>query len=324
VHELQVSSSELKEKLSNYENLTERLEEFQDAQLKVVNDKFDKFCADFIKVTLHLKERFYPHLLTTIAGCRWLLTHGMELVIAKCLNSPEYLFAFGTAVSKAIEKGMQDGLAAGITHGREGRVLTDVATYNPAAEADYISALKQLQSVNFPLLAELKANKDASIEAVMNILRLEEHLAARLGLNESQPHADQLMVPIHHSPDKTVVGAFALSLALDVLDARVWRIRENIMSHRSPFQDVFVPLAEPLSAADLTGMEGTFGVTPATADLTIALSVTLASTGTVTLLFVDDYGVMGTDDQSAVNGSVVDEDANPFPNVDDAELNTPQ
>nr|GFD44745.1 hypothetical protein [Tanacetum cinerariifolium] len=37
---------------------------------------------------------------------------------------------------------------------------------------------------------ELKANKDASIEVVMNILRLEEHLAARLGLNESQPHAD--------------------------------------------------------------------------------------------------------------------------------------
>nr|GFC66973.1 cold-regulated 47 [Tanacetum cinerariifolium] len=112
----------------------------------------------------------------------WLLTHGMKLVIAKCLNSPEYLSTLGTTVNKAIEKGMQDGLAVGIIHGREGRVLID-----------------------------LKANKDASIEAVMNILRYEEHLAA--------------------------------------------------------------------------SMEGTSGATPATADLTTALSVTLASVGTVTPLF---------------------------------------
>nr|GEX56530.1 nonaspanin [Tanacetum cinerariifolium] len=187
----------------------------------------------------------------------------MELAIAKCLNSSEYLFAFGTAVSKAIEKGMQDGLAAGIIHGREGRVLTDVAAHNPAAKANYVSALQQLKSVNFSLLAKLKANKDASIEAVMNILRLEAHLAARLGLNESHPHVDQLMVPIHHFSDKTVVGAFALLLALDVSDAR---------------------------------MEGTSGAAPATADLTTALSVTLTSTGTITPFSVDDYGVMGTDD----------------------------
>ncbi|GKF85560.1 hypothetical protein Tco_0253387, partial [Tanacetum coccineum] len=47
-------------------------------------------------------------------------------------------------------------------------------------------------------------NKDASIEAVMNILRLEEPLADKLGLGELQPHVDRLMVPIHYSPDKVV------------------------------------------------------------------------------------------------------------------------
>nr|GEW87166.1 ribonuclease H-like domain-containing protein [Tanacetum cinerariifolium] len=317
--ELTDSATQLTSIKYHNENLAD-----QDAQLKVVNDKFDKLYTDFIEVTLHVEERFYPHLLTTIAKRRWLLTHGMELAIAKCLNSLEYLYTLGTAVSKAIEKGMQDGLAARITHGKEGRVLTNVAAHNPAAKANYVSALQQLQSVNFSLLMELKTNKGASIEAMMNILRLEEHLAARLGLNESQPCVDQLMVPIHHSPDKTVVGASALSLALDVLNSHAWRIRENIMSHRSLFQDVFVPLAEPLFAAALTGMEGTSGAAPATADLTTALSVTLASAGTVTPFFVDDYGVMGTDDQSAVNDSVVDEDTNPFPNVDDAELNIPQ
>ncbi|GJY73709.1 hypothetical protein Tco_0478140, partial [Tanacetum coccineum] len=320
----QVSSSRLKEKLSNYENLTERLEEFQDAQLKIVNDKFDKLYADFVDMALHLEEKFYPHLLTTIACRRWLLIHGMELAIAKCLNSPEYLSALGAAIGKAIEKGMQDGLSAGITHGKEGRVLTDVTAYNPSAEVDYVSDLQQLQNVNFSLLAELKTNKDASFEILINILRLEETLAERLGLSESQPYVDQLMVPIHHSPDKTVVGASALSLALGVSDARVQKIRENIASHRSVLQEVFVPLAEPFSAAVVTGTEGTSNVVPAIAGTTAALSITFASASTVTPISVDDYEFTSTDDQVAANENVVDGNANPFPNVDDAELNIPQ
>ncbi|GJR28614.1 hypothetical protein Tco_1104846 [Tanacetum coccineum] len=141
VPELQASSSGLKEKLSHYENLTERLEEFQDAQLKVVNDKFNKLYADFMEMALHLEEKFYPYLLTTISYRRWLLTHGMKLAIAKCLNSSEYLFALRAAIGKAIEKGMHDRLSAGITHGKKGRVLTDVAAYNPSAEVDYSGRL---------------------------------------------------------------------------------------------------------------------------------------------------------------------------------------
>ncbi|GKE25193.1 hypothetical protein Tco_1436705 [Tanacetum coccineum] len=124
------------------------------------------------------------------------------------LISPQYLSALGAAIGKAIEK--------------------DVATYNLSAEVDYIAALQRLQNVNFPLLGELRSSKDASIEAVMNILRLEEPLVDKLGLGELQPHVDQLMVPIHHSPDKVVIGATALSLALDVSSIRVQKIRENI------------------------------------------------------------------------------------------------
>nr|GEU48472.1 reverse transcriptase domain-containing protein [Tanacetum cinerariifolium] len=125
VHELAVASSVLQEKLSSYENLTKRLEEFQDARLKVVNDKFDKLYADFVEMALHLEERFYPYLLTTISGHQWLLIHGMQLAISKCLNSSEYLSALGTAIGKAIEKGMQDGLSAEITHGMEEETLAE-------------------------------------------------------------------------------------------------------------------------------------------------------------------------------------------------------
>ncbi|GJY10149.1 hypothetical protein Tco_0378334 [Tanacetum coccineum] len=318
VHELEVSSSGLQEKVTVYEDCMGQLEKFQDDRMKEVNDKFDKLYADFIEMALHLEERFYPHLLTTISGRRWLLTQGVELAITKCLNSPEYLSALGAAIGKAIEKGMQDGLSAGITHGKEGRVLTDVAAYNPSVEVDYISALQQLQNVNFPLLAELKSNKDASIEAVMNVLHLEEPLADKLGLNELQPHVDQLMVPIHHSPDKVVIGATALSLALDVSSIRVRKIKENIANQRSVLHDVFVPLSEPLSAAILTCTEGTSDNVPATADTTTALSTTFASASIIAPISVDDYEVVGTDDQAGADGN-----AEPFPNVDDVELNIP-
>ncbi|GJQ96227.1 hypothetical protein Tco_0007366 [Tanacetum coccineum] len=245
----------------------------------------------------------------------------MELAIAKCLNSTEYLSTLGAAIGKAVEKGMQEGLSARITHGAEGRKLTDVAAYNPSAEADYLSALQRLQSVNFSLIAELKANKDASVDTIMNLLRLEDTLAERLGLTESQPHVNQLMVPIHHSPDQRVIGASALSLSLDVSSSRVWKIKENIANHVSALRDVFVPLSEPLSAVALEGTEGTSGAAPGTADTTTALSIVVASTSTVRPISIDDYEVTGADDQATADGSVADEDANPFPIVDDAELN---
>nr|GEV52564.1 transposase (putative), gypsy type [Tanacetum cinerariifolium] len=235
VHELEISSSGLQEKVKVYENCMERLEKFQDDRMKIVEDK-------------------------------WLLTHGMELTIAKCLNSSEYLSALETAIGEAIEKGMQDGLAAGITHGKEGRVLTDVFAHNPSEKADYIFALQQLQNVNFPLFAKLKSNKDASVEAIMDILRLEDHVAEKLGLNELQLNVEQLMVPIHSSPDKVVIGASALSLALDV-----------------------------------SSVEGTFGTVPATATTT-ALSTTLALTNTFNPISIDDYEFVDADDQAVAGG----------------------
>ncbi|GJX33470.1 hypothetical protein Tco_0243325 [Tanacetum coccineum] len=292
VHELEISSSGLQEKVIVYQNCMKQLEKFQDDQMKVVNDKFDKLYTDFIEMALHLEEKFYPHLLTTISGRRWLLTQGMELTIIKCLNSPQYLFALGAAIGMAIEKGMQDGLSAGITRGKEDRVLTDVSAYNPSAEVDYISGLQQLQNVNFPLLAELKSNKDASIEAVMDILRLEGPLVDKLGLDQLQPNVDQLMVPIHQSPNKVVIGATALSLALDVSSVR------------------------PFSVAVLTGTEDTSDIVSATADTTTALSTTFASTSSIAPISVDDYEVIGANDQVVAHGSAAS-----FPNVDDTELN---
>ncbi|GJV40473.1 hypothetical protein Tco_1418913 [Tanacetum coccineum] len=271
VHELDVSSFGLRKKVMVYEDCMGQLEKFQDDRMKEVNDKFDKLYADFIEIALHLEEKFYPYLLTTISGRRWLFTYDMELAITKMPKLSWISFCLWSGYW----------------------VLTDVAAYNPSAE-------------------------DASVETLINILRLEETLAKRLGLNELQPYVDQLMVPIHHSPDKTVVGATALSLALDVYSFRVQRIRENIKNHRSALHDVFVPLAEPFSAAALKGTKGTSDIMTAAATTT-ALSTILVSISTVNPISIDDCEVVEADDQAIVDGNAAS-----FANVDDVDLHIPQ
>ncbi|GKE34021.1 hypothetical protein Tco_1453343, partial [Tanacetum coccineum] len=176
VHQLETYSSRLREKVTVYENCMEQLEKFQDAKLKVVNYKVAKLDTDVAEMACHLEERFYPHLLATISGRRWLLTYGLKLILVKCLNSSKYLTALGAAISRAIEKGMQD-------------------------EADYNSALQELREVDFSLLAELKSHKDASIEDIMNLLRLESPLADVLGMGDLQLDIELLRVPIHRSED---------------------------------------------------------------------------------------------------------------------------
>ncbi|GJW35648.1 hypothetical protein Tco_0058568, partial [Tanacetum coccineum] len=74
VHALETTCSGLHERLFGYENLTEWLEEFQNAELKVVNKRVEKLDADLTEMACHLEEKFYPYLLTTISGQRWLLT----------------------------------------------------------------------------------------------------------------------------------------------------------------------------------------------------------------------------------------------------------
>ncbi|GKC09327.1 hypothetical protein Tco_1000937, partial [Tanacetum coccineum] len=80
VQELETTCSGLRGQVSGYERLKEQIEEFQDAQMNVVNEKVAKLDADLLEMALHLEEKFYPHLLTTISGRRWLLTHGLKLV----------------------------------------------------------------------------------------------------------------------------------------------------------------------------------------------------------------------------------------------------
>ncbi|GKE33503.1 hypothetical protein Tco_1452825, partial [Tanacetum coccineum] len=67
--------------------------------------------------------------------------------------------------------------------------------YNPSAEADFNSAVRDLRGLDFPLLRELAAKKDASTWDVMDLLRLDDVVAEVLGMTDLQPDVGQWMVP---------------------------------------------------------------------------------------------------------------------------------
>ncbi|GJZ08661.1 hypothetical protein Tco_0542944 [Tanacetum coccineum] len=269
VHALETTCSSLRDQVSGYERLKEQIEEFQDSQMNIVNDMVAKLDADLLEMALHLEKKFYPHLLTTISGRRWLLTHGVKLAIVKCLNSPEYLTALGSAISRAIEKGMQNGLSVGIDHEKAGRSLANVVAYNPAAEADYNSALQRLREVDFPLLAELSSHKDASDADIMDLLRLESPIADSPRMRNLQPD-----------------------------------IRENVAAQGSALIGIWVPLVDPLSAKNLIGAASTFGNVLADVVTTTALSTTFASASSVPPITRDDYEIVSVDGQEDAQGNV--------------------
>ncbi|GKE26749.1 hypothetical protein Tco_1442133, partial [Tanacetum coccineum] len=97
VHELEISSTDLREKLETYERSLKQLEEFQDNLMGPLRTRLAEIDADFTWCCMRFQESFHPHLLNVVAGKGWLLTHGMKLLVVKCLNSNEYMEALSHA-----------------------------------------------------------------------------------------------------------------------------------------------------------------------------------------------------------------------------------
>nr|GEU32353.1 ribonuclease H-like domain-containing protein [Tanacetum cinerariifolium] len=109
--------------------------------------------AQLLEIAAHLKEEFYPRFLAI--GC-------------------------------AINKGIQDGLKAGVDHRKAGRDLSVIKAYNPSADSKYIDTVNAFGVVEFSLLTELESKKDASMVDLMDSFRLEGPLA-------EIPRADDLL-----------------------------------------------------------------------------------------------------------------------------------
>ncbi|GJS13648.1 hypothetical protein Tco_0408120 [Tanacetum coccineum] len=202
-----------------------------------------------------LEGGFYPAYLTTFAGRRWFLTHGIQLVVLKCLKSPEYQGILGHALGRAVDFGMQKGLEAGYEHGVAGTPLSAVEAYNPeAARTSYFDAVRALEDVDFPLVNLLKSKKDAGMDEVLDCFILDGPLADLPEAAHLQPCLEQLSVPIHHSDDKAIVGETSLSFALLNVHSRAEGARKHAAALRQLMMEI---VSNPLSSQTWVGETST-------------------------------------------------------------------
>ncbi|GKF44394.1 hypothetical protein Tco_0130946, partial [Tanacetum coccineum] len=145
-------ASEVSSLRASFQDFKERMEVQQEQQAQELYNRVAELEAYIMDVSGYLEGEFYITYLTTLARRRWLLTHGIQLALLKCLKSPEYQGIIGHALGRAVDFSMQEGLKASHEHEIAKISLSAVDAYNPkAAKACYVDAVKALEDVDFPL-----------------------------------------------------------------------------------------------------------------------------------------------------------------------------
>ncbi|GJX64244.1 hypothetical protein Tco_0298587 [Tanacetum coccineum] len=150
------------------EELTEELESlrvtgeekikaaFEDFK-KYEDDKVEQWCAEMDArldaLSIDFDEELYPHMLTAIAGHRWVIGHGIRLVVMKCAESTDLRQVFANVVSTGIAKCMSEGLKHGVDHGKANLYLAAIEAYDHEADAKYVAGLSDGVPVFMPTVA---------------------------------------------------------------------------------------------------------------------------------------------------------------------------
>nr|GFB21500.1 hypothetical protein [Tanacetum cinerariifolium] len=89
----------IQEQVSGEEKLKEAFEEFK----RYKDDWVERRCAELDArldaLSIDFDEELYPHMLTAIAGRRWVIGHGLRLSVMKCGESLDMRQAFADVVS---------------------------------------------------------------------------------------------------------------------------------------------------------------------------------------------------------------------------------
>ncbi|GJS24268.1 hypothetical protein Tco_0452900 [Tanacetum coccineum] len=243
---------------SAFRDFKEKMEAQQEEQAHELYNRVAELEAHVMDVSGRLEGEFYPAYLTALAGRRWLLTHGMELAMVKCLKSPEYQGILGHALGRAVDYGMQEGLAAGYEHGIAGTPLSTVVAYDPeTAKNNYFDAVGALEEVDFPLIHLLKSKKDSGMDEVLDCFLLDGPLANLPEAAYLQPCLEQLSVPIYYADVNAVVGETSLSFALLNVHNRAEGARKHAAALRRLMMDI---VSHPLSSQNLLGEASTSAV----------------------------------------------------------------
>ncbi|GKD63248.1 hypothetical protein Tco_1305356 [Tanacetum coccineum] len=132
--------------------------------------------AHLDKLSMDFDEELYPHMLTAIAGRRWVIGHGLRLAVMKCAESTELRQVFANSVSVGIAKGMSEGLKYGVKHRKAGRDLVDVERIR-----DLHPSSSQLK---IPVYPEVRNPKDPW--AVKEEMLLKDAIAANISRAEKK------------------------------------------------------------------------------------------------------------------------------------------
>ncbi|GJS04107.1 hypothetical protein Tco_0320615 [Tanacetum coccineum] len=155
------------------ERIKAAFEEFKKYKDNRVSSWCTEIDARLDALSIDFDEELYPHMLTAIADCRWVIRNGLRLAVMKCAESTELRQVFADVVSAGIAKGMSEGLKHGIEHGKANLDLTAIETYDPEAETKYVAVFQALKDLKYPLVDQLEKLKDALIDLIMASLHLE-------------------------------------------------------------------------------------------------------------------------------------------------------
>ncbi|GJS92218.1 hypothetical protein Tco_0774854 [Tanacetum coccineum] len=174
-------------------------EEFKKHEDERVSARCAEMDARLDALSIDFDEELYPHMLTAIAGRRWVIGHGLRLAVMKCAESTELRQAFANVVSAGIAKGMSEGLKYGVEHGKAGLELTAVEAYDPEADNKYVAALHNLKDLSHSLIDELEQLKDAPLDVIMASLYLENDTGedAPQSIRDLRLSSSQLKIPVY-------------------------------------------------------------------------------------------------------------------------------
>ncbi|GJV52172.1 hypothetical protein Tco_1447913 [Tanacetum coccineum] len=196
VFALELERDGLKDQVVGEGKMREEFLSQQDAAEQHFKERAAELDGRIADVCHDMDTDLYPHMLTAIAGRRWVVGHGFRLAVHKCANSIEYQSALGKVILMAINKGMHQGLEAGVVHGQAGRPLTQIEAYDPKVEGKYVEAVYEFEDLSFSLLDELEGLKDAPPSA-LTLKDSEGDKDISSKLSRFQPSLDQVTVPIY-------------------------------------------------------------------------------------------------------------------------------
>ncbi|GJY97633.1 hypothetical protein Tco_0514543 [Tanacetum coccineum] len=159
-------SKELESLRTKFSDLQAAFEEFKKYEDDRVSSRCAKMDARLDALSIDFDEELYPHMLTAIAGRRWVIEHGLRLAVLKCAESLELRQAFNNVVSAGIAKGFCDGLKYGVEQGKVELDLANIEAYDPGAEDKFMATMQVLKDLKYPLIDELEKLKDAPMDII--------------------------------------------------------------------------------------------------------------------------------------------------------------